>query len=280
MKKVMSLCITSITLLIASTAISYANETGDRKRAVTALRYGEPAPAYHIYDKGVALAVKGDFKKAKIIFSKITRENRLYQSAVSSSMVAQDAIDDRRLKNVVIQYFKADIKLHNRQREEGIAELSKCIKLNPRYVKPYIRRGSTYDLLGKKDLALSDYSKVIKLDPKNSDAYHRRGLLYKADKKYKLALRDYSKSIKVSNDKSAYVSRSELHAIMGKFSNAASDAKKAIKADPYNPVAYNILGYVSIQQNNKTQACASYIKACELGVCSGIETNRANGYCR
>lgn len=287
MKKILILlCLFSFTILASCStfdnmvkAMLKQDKPGDTKRAVYKLRHGEPEPAYPIYDKGVAFAIKGDFKSAKIEFSKIKRENRLYQSAVASNKVIQDAILKESMRDVVIQYFKADMQIHNRKFAVAIIELDKCIKLNPRYTKAYLRRGSTNSLIRQDVRALSDYNKAIELDPKYSDAYYSRGRLFMKKNKMEHALLDFNKAIKFSGHPKAYMSRSELYARNGKYSNAVNDAKKAIKADPKNFAAYNILGYASKKQNNKSRACKSYRNACNLGSCSGIEENRRIGYC-
>lgn len=249
------------------------------QRAVQALRYGEPEPDYAHYDIAVAKAIVGDFISAKAEFSKIDRKNRLYNAAQGSKAVVEDGIADVNLKPVVVQYFKADQMQHVRQYKAAISELQKCIDLNPSYAKPYLQQGSLYALTGQIGKALETYNKVIKLDPNNSDAYYSRGYVYERNGDTVNAKQDYSKSIMLANNTDAYLSRSQIYIKEKKFQEATADANKIIEYDPSNPLAYNILGYINVSQNNRTQACMNYKKACDLGHCVGFTSKQQEGYC-
>lgn len=249
-------------------------------RAVQALRYGEPAPDYANYDRGVAYAMKGDFLKAQREFKKIKKTNRLYNAATSSNAVIQDVVSNAKLKKVVMQFFKANYHEHNKNYSLAIKELDKCIKINPRYAKVHVHQGDLYLLTGKKDKALASFNKAIKLNPKDSDAYYSRGLIYKETKKNNLALSDFSKSLRLSKNPDVYMNRSLIYADQGQYAKAAADAEMMAKLDPSNRVAYNILGYINVSRNNKAQACANYRKACSLGSCYDLERYQQSGYCR
>ena len=72
--------------------------------------------------------------------------------------------------------------------KRAITSYTKAIDLNPKLVKAYDRRGSTYHALGDYQKAIEDYTKIITLDP-YIEVYYARGLAY-----YKL--HDYQKAIK------------------------------------------------------------------------------------
>lgn len=58
--------------------------------------------------------------------------------------------------------------------EKALQDCDIAIKLNPSYVKPYLKRGQIIrkaNIKEKLDQALEDYEKVIQLDPENKEAH-------------------------------------------------------------------------------------------------------------
>ena len=72
--------------------------------------------------------------------------------------------------------------LYERQNNllQAIADFSKVIEINPKFVNIYNRRGIDYKNQGNLSQAIADYTKVIELDPGNSSAYWNRALAYDA----------------------------------------------------------------------------------------------------
>ena len=62
--------------------------------------------------------------------------------------------------------------------DKAIADYSKAIKANPKFVKAYNNRGVAYSLKKQYDLAIADFNKAIELDPKNGKAYNNRAIIY------------------------------------------------------------------------------------------------------
>jgi tetratricopeptide (TPR) repeat protein len=60
----------------------------------------------------------------------------------------------------------------------AIANYSKAIKINPKFVKAYNNRGIAYTFKKQWNLAIADFSKAIEFDPKNGKAYHNRAIVY------------------------------------------------------------------------------------------------------
>jgi tetratricopeptide (TPR) repeat protein len=52
----------------------------------------------------------------------------------------------------------------------AIAAFNASIAINPRFVRPYIKRGQAYQALGRRDLALQDYQQALQLNGTNTEA--------------------------------------------------------------------------------------------------------------
>lgn len=134
-----------------------------------------------------------------------------------------------------------------KQLDRAIADYDQVIRLDPNFVNAYINRGNIYNTLKQPDRALVDFNKVISLDPKNALAYNNRGLSYKALKQLNLAMADYT---------------------------------QAIYFDPNDGSAYNNRGIEYLRAKEFNQGCSDVKKACELGVCSGLEVAKKFNKCQ
>jgi tetratricopeptide (TPR) repeat protein len=61
---------------------------------------------------------------------------------------------------------------------QAIADSSKAISLNRKYVNAYINRGIAYYHQRNYKEAIANYNKAIELAPSNAIAYNNRGLAY------------------------------------------------------------------------------------------------------
>ncbi|XP_043269013.1 tetratricopeptide repeat protein 1 isoform X2 [Venturia canescens] len=61
---------------------------------------------------------------------------------------------------------------HMEDKEPAIADCTKAIELNPKYLKAYLRRAQLHEETNKLDNALEDFKKILELDPSHSEANH------------------------------------------------------------------------------------------------------------
>jgi tetratricopeptide (TPR) repeat protein len=73
------------------------------------------------------------------------------------------------------------------------ADFDKAVKLDPKNAEAYEGRASSYEKLGKKDLALADYTKAIELNPNLATAYMGRMAIYCEMGKKELSIADEKK---------------------------------------------------------------------------------------
>ncbi|VAX37606.1 TPR domain protein, putative component of TonB system [hydrothermal vent metagenome] len=149
----------------------------------------------------------------------------------------------------------------------AIADYTKALELDPKFAKAYNNRGTIYYELKKDDLALADYNKAIELDPEFTKSYTNRGLLYYALFKDRLALVDFNKSIELdSKSVRSYISRADLYSHTNRHQLAIKDLSKAIELDPFNGKVYykRSQSYLAIKEFRK--ALTDAIRAQSLGV--------------
>ena len=52
------------------------------------------------------------------------------------------------------------------------------MRLNPKIVEDYVKRGTAYSYIGKHTKAVGDYTAALKLKPNYANAYYKRGVVW------------------------------------------------------------------------------------------------------
>ncbi len=83
--------------------------------------------------------------------------------------------------NACCQTIEEHIKNGNAKHElkdyrGAIADYSKAIQLNPKFIKAYYLRGVAKAEMQDYNGAIADFSKIIELNPSDADAYFARGI--------------------------------------------------------------------------------------------------------
>ena len=102
-------------------------------------------------------------------------------------------------------------RIENREEaKENIKLYTASLRLNPKIVENYIRRGKAYSYIGEHAKAIADYNTAIDLKPEYPKAYYRRGVAYAKNAEYAKAIADYNQVIQRDSEHAeAYRSRSE-----------------------------------------------------------------------
>lgn len=79
----------------------------------------------------------------------------------------------------------------------AIADYTKAIEIDPRYVQAYGNRGIARKAKGDLDGAIADYTKVVEIDPRDRLAYYNRGIARTAKGDLEGAIADYSRAIEI-----------------------------------------------------------------------------------
>lgn len=157
--------------------------------------------------------------------------------------------------------------------EEVLALMDSCMV---RFTEPYTEAAAPYLLeraqarmnAGQARSAMLDYDAYFKAVNGNVNDlfyYYREQAALKA-KQYQRALDDLAKAIELNPKDLTY--RAELAVVnirVGRNEDALNVLKAALEVDSKYAEAYRLMGIAQIQMKQKSEACASFAKAKELG---------------
>jgi len=149
---------------------------------------------------------------------------------------------------------------------QAIADCTKAIEINPRYVEAYCLRGAIYCVTkGQYDRAILDYTKAIEIAPRSSMAYSNRGIAYKAKGQLDRAISDYNKAIEINpRFTEAYINRGIIYLSKGRYNQAITDCTKAIKIGPEYALAYLNRGIAYAHKGEYDRAISDLTKAIKV----------------
>jgi tetratricopeptide (TPR) repeat protein len=84
----------------------------------------------------------------------------------------------------------------NRNHEEAVVSLDKCIEILPNFYPAYILRGRSYAILGDYEKAEADFNQAISLNPENPTGHKNIGFVYLLQKKTDAAENSLNKALK------------------------------------------------------------------------------------
>jgi tetratricopeptide (TPR) repeat protein len=155
------------------------------------------------------------------------------------------------------------------EKREAVAQFSRAIALNPRYIIAYFMRAFAKEKLNDSQGALADYNKAISINPKYANAYNNRGNLKNNNqlKDPQGALADYNKAISINPKFAlAYNNRGLLkYEKLNDSQGALADYNQALSINPKDVLAYYNRGLLKYKKLNDSQgALADYNKAISI----------------
>jgi tetratricopeptide (TPR) repeat protein len=113
--------------------------------------------------------------------------------------------------------------------DRAIADYSRAIEIDPKYIRAYFARGGAYEKKGQLDRAISDYTRVLEIDPKAIQIYPQRGVAYERKHDFDRAIADHSSWIRFNPDVAkGYVVRGNAYAGKGDRDAAIADYTRAL----------------------------------------------------
>jgi tetratricopeptide (TPR) repeat protein len=138
-------------------------------------------------------------------------------------------------------YARGITKLDQYNYREATEDFTQAIKLDPKYIEAYFKRGYSYTWVSKHQEALTDFNQAIVLDPNYLDAYLNRGWSQLFLQNDQAALEDFNRAIRINpNYANAYAHQGMAYIKMGKYQAALESSKQAIRLDPRNSYGYTI----------------------------------------
>jgi tetratricopeptide (TPR) repeat protein len=208
-------------------------------------------------DKSVDPMVKEIVHSFKLVHKKLdAAEIKRISSGLASPAPAPEAED----------YYAGGLRKHHQGDSDGaIADYTRAIELNPKYVEAYNNRGAEKLKKGDFDGAITDCNRAIELDPEHANAYAIRA--YARDKTGDSdgAMADLGRAIKLNpKDASAYDFRGEIEARKKQYAAAAKDEQKASELDPKNGRYYSNLGWCELFNRKPRESITASLKALKL----------------
>ncbi|MGB5219157.1 MAG: tetratricopeptide repeat protein [Smithella sp.] len=129
--------------------------------------------------------------------------------------------------------------------------------------------------------AIEYLNEAIKQKPDWAGAYNNRGNAYANLGQSQKAIEDYNEAIRLKSDYvQAYSNRGNAFTDLGQYQRAIEDYNEAIRLTPDFAYSYANRGNAYLIQGSEALACNDLQKACDLGMCSGLEKAKSQGKCR
>lgn len=148
----------------------------------------------------------------------------------------------------------------------ALQDCNQAILLNSKFMEAYSNRASAKSSMGDYKGALEDYNKAITLDSTKMGIYKMRAHVNDLLKNYKDGIADYDKAImQTPNDADLFNDRGTLKGKANDLEGAIKDFSEAIQLSPEMGLAYYNRGICESLLQRKTEACADWQKAFDLG---------------
>ncbi len=153
-----------------------------------------------------------------------------------------------------------------RNYEQGIADLTRAIEMDPNYARAYNNRAVAYRNTDRTGAALDDLNKALSLDPNYAIAYYNRGLTHYDLGNLDRTLDDTQRALDLRYEQPELVYQlqgwTQFH--LGNYRQAIAEFNNALAANPNFDRAYWGLGDTYRQMGDFEQAVAYYHQHIDL----------------
>ncbi len=191
---------------------------------------------------------------------------------IESGLLNGKPISDAKLA-IVLVYRSRAYSVEGRH-PDAISDLSRAIRLSPKYAAAYYYRGLEHEKQGRTDRSLKDFDAAVRNNPKLTAALTKRGLAYVETGEFDRAIADLSETVKRRpKDARAFNGLGRAHAARMDFAAAQTEFNKAINLNPEFSAAYANRGAVRLALGHDLRAIADFDKVLEL------DPNAHDGHC-
>jgi len=153
---------------------------------------------------------------------------------------------------------------------KALSRINKALRLAPEHTEALVLRGRILFWLDRAREAMHSFDQAIQINPKCADAYYERGRFrYALWKDYPTALRESREAIRYAgHDRRVKVEALQLQgdvlSAMGRYGDALSSYRKALKTNPHDAGTHWSLGSTLLAMGQPTKALPSLDKALRL----------------
>jgi lipoprotein NlpI len=209
--------------------------------------YTEDDRANLFYQRGLAYAVKGDFKLAADDYSEAIKLSPGHLGAYIKRAEAFAALG---------------------QTKEALAAYDNAVEEFPATLLVFNDRGNFRRRVGDLEGAVGDFTRCLTIDPKFAVGYINRGMCLSEQNDPQAAEGDFSEALKLKLDPGTSVLARRLRAVarlsQGNAAAAITDFDAAVKASPQDAALYEERGFANYFRKDFAAALADYSKALKL----------------
>jgi tetratricopeptide (TPR) repeat protein len=129
-------------------------------------------------------------------------------------------------------YQKGVNQMASERLEDAIRSFDLALRIDPKYVDSWIKKGYAHFHLGQYAVAISSYDKALDIDISNGEAWNMKGLAYYKMSNYDKAIESCDKAIDVNpNDGMSWYNKACYLTVIGKPDDGMEALKRSIEID-------------------------------------------------
>ncbi|KAF1773862.1 Tetratricopeptide repeat [Phytophthora cactorum] len=232
---------------------------GYARRAQLLVSVGQYTRAMAEYDRAISLAPKEGrvhYDAANVSVAICTT----YPNARRGKNLGADAVKDEALVRKMMKQFFVS----------SIADLSKCIRLEPLLADAYVDRAELNALGEEYDRAFRDLETATERQPKFARAHVSLGVLKCQFAAYAAAIEDFDKTIKLETAATA-----EMRAFALLIAAALEDLEEVQQSAPDDDELHGALGFALLQLNRYEDAAKHFAAYGRLGRDTYVDSGNA-----
>lgn len=159
------------------------------------------------------------------------KSKRSADSPSDVSIHEEDTLDQRDFQKYDL-YRKGVNSMSNQKFEDAIRSLELALRLDPKYVDAWLKKGYAHFLLGEYNSAILSYDKALEVDVNNVEPWNLKGLAYYKLKNYDKAISACEKAIDVNpNDGMVWYNYACYLVLIGRIDEGLDALKRSIEID-------------------------------------------------
>jgi tetratricopeptide (TPR) repeat protein len=159
------------------------------------------------------------------------KSKRSAESPTDVSIHEDDTLDQRDFQKYDL-YRKGVNSMSNEKFEDAIRSFELALRLDPKYVDAWVKKGYAHFHLGEYNSAILSYDKALEVDVNNVEPWNLKGLAYYKLKNYDKAISACEKAIDVNpNDGMVWYNYACYLVLIGRIDEGLEALKRSIEID-------------------------------------------------
>ena len=159
------------------------------------------------------------------------KSKRSAESPSDVSIHEEDTLDQRDFQKYDL-YRKGVNSMSNEKFEDAIRSFELALRLDPKYVDAWVKKGYAHFHLGEYNSAILSYDKALEVDVNNVEPWNLKGLAYYKLKNYDKAISACEKAIDVNpNDGMVWYNYACYLVLIGRIDEGLEALKRSIEID-------------------------------------------------